>query len=110
MSPLSSRRLTWDNELGAKCDLPEEGKTPELLQAFLDEVLLALGGEAWRAMTARAKSLLFLPSGISSGFQGFVWCVRYRRPRRRSNVFAILGPIGATVGLLSFLDIVRRNR
>ncbi|MFA6207364.1 MAG: hypothetical protein WC689_14230 [Methylocystis sp.] len=43
------------------CDVPEEAKTPELLQSFLQEVLLALGGEAWRAMTERGELL-----GVSS--------------------------------------------
>ena len=37
--------------------VPEDKKTPELLQPFLRETALARGGEAWRAMTERGELL-----------------------------------------------------
>jgi hypothetical protein len=38
-------------------DIPEDAKTPELLQAFVPENALAQDGEAWRAMTERGELL-----------------------------------------------------
>ncbi|MGA2841715.1 MAG: hypothetical protein ABSG18_16330 [Steroidobacteraceae bacterium] len=37
--------------------VPEDAKTPELLQGFMRETALAEGGEAWRAMTERGELL-----------------------------------------------------
>jgi hypothetical protein len=40
-----------------QCDVPEDVKTPELLQAFVREIAITKGGEAWRAMTERGELL-----------------------------------------------------
>lgn len=40
-----------------QCDVPEDKKTPESLQAFVRETAITQGGEAWRAMTERGELL-----------------------------------------------------
>jgi hypothetical protein len=38
-------------------EIPEQAKTPELLQAYVRDVAITKGGEAWRAMTERGEVL-----------------------------------------------------
>jgi hypothetical protein len=39
------------------CDAPEDKRQPESLRAFVREVALTQGGEAWRAMSERGELL-----------------------------------------------------
>jgi hypothetical protein len=52
-------------------DVPEDKKTPELLQPFLRETALTRGGEAWRAMTERGELLrVFSVSDLAQELSG----------------------------------------
>jgi hypothetical protein len=48
---------TGTSEWIRRCEVSEDKKTPESLQAFLRETAITQGGEAWRAMTERGELL-----------------------------------------------------
>ena len=53
LDKIETGTLNWVRQ----CDVPEDLKTTELLQAFVREKAITQGGEAWRALTERGELL-----------------------------------------------------